>query len=240
MSEPKLYRYDTHVHTSEVSKCARSSGREMAETYRKLGYDGIIITDHFFNGNTTVPRDMPWRERVELFTAGYRAAKACGDEVGLQVFFAWEDSSEGNDFLTYGLDENWLADHPFIDRLPLVDYLKYVRQAGGVVVHAHPFRQDYYIPMIRLLPDQVDAVEIMNAQRKDEENRRAKWYADSYGLPGTAGSDTHHIDSLLAAAQEGRLPGVLVEERLTGAAHYARLVLERRIHACLPHLDGCC
>ena len=43
MSEPKLFRYDTHVHTSEVSKCARSSGREMAETYHKLGYDGIII-----------------------------------------------------------------------------------------------------------------------------------------------------------------------------------------------------
>ena len=94
--------------------------------------------------------------------------------------------------------------------------------------------------MIRLLPDQVDAVEIMNAQRKDEENRRAKWYADSYGLPGTAGSDTHHIDSLLASAQEGRLPGVLLEERLTDTAHYARLVLERKIHACLPHLDGCC
>ena len=104
MSEPKLYRYDTHVHTAEVSKCAKSSGREVAEAYHARGYDGIIITDHFFNGNTTVPRDLPWRERVELFTAGYRAAKEYGDKVGMQVFFAWEDSSEGNDFLTYGLD----------------------------------------------------------------------------------------------------------------------------------------
>jgi len=240
MSEPKLYRYDTHVHTSECSKCARSSGREMAEAYHKHGYDGIIITDHFFNGNCSVPRELPWRERVELFTAGYRAAKAYGDEVGMQVFFAWEDSSEGNDFLTYGLDENWLADHPFIDRLPLVDYLKYVRQAGGVVVHAHPFREDSYIPMIRLLPDQVDAVEIMNSQRKDEENRRARWYADSYGLPVTAGSDTHNVLSLHAAAEAGKLPGVLLEERLTGTAHYARLVLERKVKALLPSLEGCC
>ena len=131
MSEPKLYRYDTHVHTSEGSKCARSSGREVAEAYHARGYDGIIVTDHFFNGNSAVPRDLPWRERVELFTAGYRAAKEYGDRVGLQVFFAWEDSSEGNDFLTYGLDENWLADHPFLDRLPLVDYLKYIRAEGG-------------------------------------------------------------------------------------------------------------
>lgn len=228
MSEPKLYRYDTHVHTAEVSKCAKSSGREVAEAYHARGYDGIIITDHFFNGNTTVPRDLPWRERVELFTAGYRAAKEYGDKVGMQVLFAWEDSSEGNDFLTYGLDENWLADHPFIDRLPLVDYLKYVRLAGGTVVHAHPFRQDYYIPMIRLLPDLVDAVEVLNGHRTDEVNRRAKWYADSYGLPGTAGSDNHDVANGFAEA------GVLLDERLTDTAHYARLVLERRIRGIFP------
>ena len=228
MSEPKLYRYDTHVHTAEVSKCAKSSGREVAEAYHARGYDGIIITDHFFNGNTTVPRDLPWRERVELFTAGYRAAKEYGDKVGMQVFFAWEDSSEGNDFLTYGLDENWLADHPFIDRLPLVDYLKYVRLAGGTVVHAHPFRQDYYIPMIRLLPDLVDAVEVLNGHRKAEENSRARWYADSYGLPWTAGSDNHDVTNGFAEA------GVLLDERLADTAHYARLVLERKLRGIFP------
>ena len=37
MSEPKLYRYDTHVHTAEVSKCAKSSGREVAEAYHARG-----------------------------------------------------------------------------------------------------------------------------------------------------------------------------------------------------------
>ena len=58
--------------------------------------------------------------------------------------------------------------------------------------------------------------------------------------PTTAGSDTHHTVSLHAAAEEGKLPGVLLEERLTGTAHYARLVLERKIKACLPHLEGCC
>lgn len=232
MSEPKLYRYDTHVHTSEGSKCARSSGREVAEAYHARGYDGIIVTDHFFNGNSAVPRDLPWRERVELFTAGYRAAKEYGDRVGLQVFFAWEDSSEGNDFLTYGLDENWLADHPFLDRLPLVDYLKYIRAEGGTIVHAHPFRQDSYIPMIRLLPDLVDAVEIMNGHRTDEVNHRAKWYADSYGLPWAAGSDNHDVVNGFAEA------GVLLDERLTGTAHYARLIRERKIRAYFPQLDG--
>ena len=32
------------------------------------GYNGIIVTDHFFNGNTCVPEYLPWKERVDMFT----------------------------------------------------------------------------------------------------------------------------------------------------------------------------
>ena len=58
----------------------------MAVKYKEEGYTGIIVTDHFFNGNTTVPRDLPWEERVELFCKGYENAKAKGDEIGLDVY----------------------------------------------------------------------------------------------------------------------------------------------------------
>ena len=88
--------------------------------------------------------------------------------------------------------------------------------------------------MIRLLPDLVDAVEILNGHRKDEENRRARWYADSYGLPWAAGSDNHDVVNGFAET------GVLLDERLTGTAHYAQLVRDRKICECFPHLEGCC
>ena len=48
-------RYETHSHTSETSRCSHISGAELAEFYKSLGYTGLFITDHFFNGNTTVP-----------------------------------------------------------------------------------------------------------------------------------------------------------------------------------------
>ena len=59
------YRYETHLHTCEGSACASASGAEMARAHKEMGYTGIFVTDHFFNGNTAVPRDLPWRERVE-------------------------------------------------------------------------------------------------------------------------------------------------------------------------------
>ena len=51
-------RYETHAHTSETSRCSHISGGELAEFYKSLGYTGLFITDHFFNGNTTVPREL--------------------------------------------------------------------------------------------------------------------------------------------------------------------------------------
>ena len=46
------YFYDTHVHTSEASACAKNTGAEMARAAKAAGYTGIIITDHAWNGNT--------------------------------------------------------------------------------------------------------------------------------------------------------------------------------------------
>ena len=86
----KSFKYDTHVHTSEASGCARTTGAEMADAYKSKGYDGIMITDHFFNGNSAVPRELPWEEKIDLFCRGYENAKKRGDEIGLTVLFCWE------------------------------------------------------------------------------------------------------------------------------------------------------
>ena len=54
-----MYKYDLHVHTKEGSACARNTGAEMAEMYAREGYSGFFVTDHFYTGNTAVPRDLP-------------------------------------------------------------------------------------------------------------------------------------------------------------------------------------
>lgn len=187
----EMYKYETHAHTAEVSRCATIPAKELVRFYKSMGYAGICITDHFLNGNTTVPRALPWEERVQLYCTGYEKACAEGEKVGLDVFFGWEYSFQGSDFLTYGLDREWLLKHPYLLDLSVNEYCDLARSEGGFIVHAHPFREDHYIDMIRLLPRKVDAVEVINACRKDFENRLADEYADNYHLLKTAGSDNH-------------------------------------------------
>ena len=54
------YTYETHLHTCRASLCGKSEGSEHVRYYKELGYTGIFVTDHFFGGNTAVPRDLPW------------------------------------------------------------------------------------------------------------------------------------------------------------------------------------
>lgn len=212
-----MMRWETHVHTTEGSACATASAADMARGCKAAGFDGMFVTDHFYHGNTCVDRSLHWEEWVRQFSLGYYHAKETGDAIGLRVCFGWEYSWDGNDFLTYGLPPEWLAAHPETISVEPLEYLKLIRESGGCIVHAHPFRQEWYVKMIKLLPDQVDGVEVFNGGNHEQAyNERAKWYAESFGLPQTAGSDTHWKDMFVA--------GILTEADMLKTEDYPAIL----------------
>lgn len=186
-----MYRYELHSHTAEVSRCSKITACDIVDFYKSMGFAGVFITDHFFNGNTTVDTNQSWSKMVSDFMVGYKIAKERGDEIGINVFFGFEYSYHGTDVLVYGLDEKWLLQHPFIMQMRTTEFCDYARSEGALLIHAHPYREASYINMIRLFPRNVDGVEIYNACRTDFENDRAKEYADNYNLLYSAGTDNH-------------------------------------------------
>lgn len=184
--------YETHMHTSQGSACAHSTGEEMARAYHERGYTGIIVTDHFFNGNSAVPKDLPWTERVERFLKGYEQAKATGETIGLQVFFGWEYADRGPEFLTYGLGKDFLLAHPDMLSWPIEGYFRAVKEAGGFLVQAHPYRRAPYIREVRTYEKLVDGFEVQNIGNSDVAfDLEALRTARENGLYETAGSDEH-------------------------------------------------
>ncbi len=220
-----MYKYETHLHTKEGSACSSAAAADMARAHKELGYDGIFVTNHFFNGNTSVDRSLPWEERIDAYCKGYEIAKEVGDEIGLKVFFGVEFCKYNADLLIYGMDKEWLKDN---ERLLMeTDERKLfstVRALGGFIVHAHPFRSDPYIHHITLYPYDVDAVEVINGSHDPAKfyNERANAYADMYGLIKTGGSDSHHLDKLFGS-------GIAVPEPINCPEDYLRLLREGKV-----------
>ncbi len=187
-----MYKYETHLHTREASACASCKGEEYIDVYLRLGYKGIIVTDHFFNGNCAIDPKLSWEDRVELFCKGYENAKAEGDKRGLDVFFGWESNYDCDEYLIYGLDKKWLLKHPEMMGWTQREQLEHVRADGGLVVHAHPFRERNYIKEINLHNVHADALEVCNAGNSAPQNALAYAYCKKLKMPMTSGSDIHH------------------------------------------------
>lgn len=188
-----MYRYETHLHTAPVSKCAAAGVRETLEFYKRLDYAGVFITNHFLDGNINIDRSLPYAQRIEFFYSAYEEALPIGRELCLDVFCGVEMSYGGTDFLVYGLDKQWYLQHPEIEGMKKSALLTLLMEAGALVIQAHPFREAAYIDHIRLFPRHVHGVEVCNASQSqaDFRNAMAEHYAQQYGLLPFAGSDNH-------------------------------------------------
>ncbi len=210
-----MYRYETHLHTAVSSACSRFLPEEIVEKYVRLGYRGVFVTDHFMRGNSSVPKSLAYEEQVSRYFDGYRAVKKCAEGSGLDVFYGIEISEKGTDFLFYGLDEKWYRVHPELMTVTPKEFCRLARVAGGFVVQAHPYREEYYIDHIRLFPSDVDGIEVINtANGLGRANGLSKTLAEAYGLIESAGSDIH------AKAQK-LLAGVEFENKITSEQDFA-------------------
>jgi len=221
------YLYETHLHTAGVSKCAISIGSDYIAGYKKKGYTGLIVTDHFYNANCAISRKLPWEKWVEYFYSGYENAKEKGDLLDFDVFFGWEETFDGcDDYLIYGLDKEWLLAHPECKTWTRLEQYRAVRDAGGCVVQAHPFRQRAYIPRIVLSTGCVDAVEVVNGGHEDFSfDALANSYAKKLGKPVTAGTDIHDAADIIY----GETFGIYSENKLNSINDYVNLVLNNEI-----------
>lgn len=218
-----MYRYETHLHTAPVSKCARAGVRESLLFYKRLGYDGVFITNHFLDGNVNIDKTLPYETKLDFYVSDYYRAKEESEKIGIKVFFGVELSYHGTDFLIYGLPPEWYYKHPEIMTLSKKEELALMRSEGAFTVQAHPFREKSYLDHIRLFPRSVDAVEVENSGNSDFENEMADLYAERYGLPKVAGTDNH-------SAYRPHICGVECEEPIETESDYGRLVLGGLAH----------
>jgi len=183
-------KIELHAHTDESSGCAHVPAREVVRRCKDSGYDGIVITDHFSrylldNCGKTAKNDI-----VDAYLRGYRAARDEGERIGFKVFFGMEllcSSPMFNDYLIYGLSEEFLYTVPLLYRMTLDEVLKLL-PSNALVYQAHPFRNHMTVTP----PRKIFGIEVHNGcVRHDSRNDIAEMWAEKYSLHKISGTDYH-------------------------------------------------
>ncbi len=187
------YIYETHLHTIEGSACSDTPAKEYIEHMMNIGYNGIIVTDHFFNGNTAVPREQPWEDWVEQYCSGYEHARKAAEGKDFTVLFGIEFCYQGDEYLVYGVDKKWLLERPNVMAISRKELYEEVHKVGGIMLQAHPYRERGYLSTIHLDPVNVDGCEGFNAENPDDQNARCYQYGLEHNFLMSGGSDIHHL-----------------------------------------------
>ncbi len=202
--------FDMHVHTYPSSPCGTLDGKTIAEYYKKAGYDGIVVTDHFIKSV-----GITYEECCNRHMQGYLDAKHRGDEIGLTVLYGCELRflSNVNDYLVYGMTNDFLLSNPDIYNWTPAHLKEVCEQNGFVFYQAHPFRNGCTV----INPDDLFGIEVFNGGY-NQRNEIANIWAEKYKLHKISGSDCHSVDQLGVA----------------GVAFYNRIKDEKQlVHALL-------
>lgn len=175
-------KIDLHTHTFPRSQCSNMTIEELAGEAKRIGLDGFCVTEH---QSLWSPQDL----------------EELSQKAGILIFSGNEITTAQGDVLVFGLDMD-------IQGIITIQQLKkYVDEARGYSILAHPFRgfKLFGIGELQMSVEQacqkkalkyVDAIEIRNAQVRDQENEMAEKVAKILKLPGTSGSDAHNVDDV--------------------------------------------
>ena len=193
-----MYKLELHCHSSEVSACSNCPAEVLIRRYREAGYHGIVSTNHINRGTYRNMEDCSWEEKADYFMRGYHLLREAAPK-DFDVLLACEINLTPvgwpayipNDYLIYGITEDWLRKMGDMRDMSLERLSAGAREAGCLIVHAHPFREG----TVMMNPDLLDGYEIYNGNpRHHSHNDLAEAWAGMNGKIMTAGSDFHQPD----------------------------------------------
>ncbi len=190
---------DLHVHSFPASPCSSVSEDDLIKEAKKIGLDGICLTDHNYEWT---------RDKIEDLSQKHGFLVLNGNEI----------TTDQGHILVFGLNK------PLKKKgiIKLEDLREKVTQSGGFMIVSHPFRGflTFGVGKLGLSVEKavdrkifkyVDALEIMNGKVTKDENNFAKKVADKLNISVTGGSDAHSKEEVGLHAT--RFNGIIKEEK---------------------------
>ncbi len=185
------YRLELHAHTSPASSCGELSPEDAVRLYHALGYDGIVITNHFsLESLKKFGEDKS--SRMSAYLSDFERAHAVGEHLGMHVYLGAElrFPPYANDYLLFGTTADALSQIYDCLHLTFEEWRTQMPLDESLLIMAHPFRDGMVRPEDTSL---LDGVEVFNMH--PGHNSRialaAKYAKEHHFNLITAGSDFH-------------------------------------------------
>ena len=203
-----MYKLELHCHSQEVSVCSTCPAPELIARYKAAGYSGVVSTNHINRGTYKAMEEWPWEKKADHFIRGFETLKAAAGEdfdvlLGCETNLTpvpeltEEQIAQGwaryvpNDYLIYGVTPEWLYSTGDMRYMTMEELSRSAREAGFLIVHAHPFRHGTTV----MNPELYDGYEVFNGDpRHNSHNDLADVWADLNHKIKTSGSDFHWPD----------------------------------------------
>ena len=182
---------DLHAHTSGISKCCKISAEENIKLAKKLGFDGLAVTNHYtslyFDGKT-------YDEWIERYIDEWHKCIMFADKFKLRIFCGIEVTMNEDmrlHMLIYGAAADFLRKNQRLCDMSLEKLYNVCRKNDCALVQAHPFRNGTVVQNT----DCLDGIEInCHPLYKNSYHQEIAEIAQKSGLAVTAGCD-YHADS---------------------------------------------
>ena len=191
---------ETHCHSLGGSACGTCSADEIIGFYKSVGYDGIVLTNHYskaiIDDEYKAKTDV---EAVDKFFALYELMKEKGEKVGLKIFYGIEVriNCTQTEYMIYGFDKQFLYDNPRLFELDQKQLFELCENNGLFMYQTHPFREG----VVAGNPAYLHGAESFNGHYHHVNNNAlATEFCNKHNLIKMAGTDFHHDDQPITSA----------------------------------------
>lgn len=197
------FKTELHCHSGDVSNCGQENAEYIVSRYIEAGYTSLVVANHmslftYIGSRNKYPEFLEktgkadsWQTKVDFFMTGYEnLIKAANGKLNILLGMEFREfnSPIANDYLVYGVTEEWLRKSEKITKMNIKEMSEYVHESGLLIYQAHPFRND----MTVINPKYLDGVEVFNGHIfHKSRNQVASLWADIHGLKRTSGTDFH-------------------------------------------------
>ena len=188
-----MMKLETHAHCLYGSRCASVPAEALVDEYKKEGYGGVVITNHYSPHSYSLYPGSTKKEKLDFYFSLADNLKSVGEKQNFKVYFgcevlAFSPDGDFSEYMLYGFGRSFLYDNPLLFTLTQRELFALAEKNGLFMYQTHPFRDRVKTGD----PNFMHGAESFNGHVGHiENNELADKFCDKYSLIKMSGTDYH-------------------------------------------------